>query len=119
MRATRVLLFLIGMAGLGFAEEDGVVDAAGAAGSVGSTVVMVDVVAQVVQKEGGPVFLNFGGVFPKETVAAVIFSAAVPKFPDVKDLEGQKVRITGLVSDYQGHPRIILRDPEQLVAEKE
>ncbi len=114
-----ILIFAVAIAGRGFAEEDGVVDAAGAAGAVGSTVEMVDIVTQVVQKESGPVFLNFGGVFPKETIAAVIFAAAVSKFPGVKEMEGRKVRVSGVVSDYQGHPRIVLREPGQLVPEPE
>jgi DNA/RNA endonuclease YhcR with UshA esterase domain len=64
---------------------------------------------------GKVVFLNFDQDY-KSTLKAVIFPDDWPKFPEPPEelFLGKKVRITGLVKEYQGAPEIIVEEPEQI-----
>jgi len=84
----------------------------------GTRVVFVDVIAEVKISDKGTVFLNFGGRYPSEVMTAVILRTRRSAFEDLdvdwKAIEGRKVQVKGEVSFYEGHPRVLLRDREQL-----
>ena len=80
----------------------------------GEKVSFVDVVQEVVLKESGTIFLNFGGKYPKERLTVVIMDETKKRFPGAKTWEGRKVRVSGELSEHQGHPRIILRERGQI-----
>jgi DNA/RNA endonuclease YhcR with UshA esterase domain len=94
-------------------------DAKSAAGKLGETVLVEDTVREIVIKDSGTVFLNFGAAYPDEVLAAIVMKDTRPRFPGVETWNGKIVRIGGVVSEHEGHHRIILRERGQitLVAE--
>lgn len=60
-------------------------------------------------------FLNFHPDY-KTYFTAVIFASDWSKFPANPDTfyEGKKVRVTGLIKEYQGKPEIILKQQGQI-----
>lgn len=108
--ALTILLAFVGNVCAG----DETIDAAAAAQAIGKTIVLSDVVTEVVVNESGAVFLNFGGAYPNEVFRVVVLSKLKTRFPEAENLENKRVRITGEVVEYEGYPRIILRNPEQL-----
>ena len=64
---------------------------------------------------GKACFLNFHRNW-KKYFTGIIFASDFHKFspaPEVK-YKNKKVRITGLVKEYQGKPEIIVNDPSQI-----
>ncbi len=110
---TLVLAGLVLWVALG-ARAGEVLDARTAAGKLGETVVVVDTVHDVVVKESGTVFLNFGAAFPKEFLAAVVMKETRPRFPDVENWKGKRVRFEGRIIEHEGHRKIILRERGQI-----
>jgi hypothetical protein len=92
-----------------------VLDAKSAAQKLGEKVVVEDTVREVVVKDSGTVFLNFGAAYPGEVLAAVVISATRPRFPDVETWIGKRVHLEGVVSEYEDHRRIILRERGQII----
>jgi len=90
-----------------------VLDAKSAAAKPGEKVVVVDTVREVSITDSGTVFLNFGAAYPDEVLTAVVMKDTRSRFPGVETWNGKKVRIEGVVSDHQGHHRIILRERGQ------
>jgi hypothetical protein len=80
----------------------------------GDRVEFVDVVREVVLKESGTIFLNFGGKYPNERLTVVIMEETKKRFPGAETWEGWRVRVSGELSEHQGHPRIILRERGQI-----
>lgn len=119
MRALRLVLVIPWLLATAFSGE--VLDAKSAAQKLAETVVVEDTVREVVIKDSGTVFLNFGAAYPKEVLAAVVMKATRPRFPGVETWNGKKVRIEGEVSEHEGRRRIILRERGQiaLVGESE
>ena len=95
------------------AESTAGVDAI-ASQPAGQTVSFVDVVQEVVVKDSGTIFLNFGGKYPNERLTVVIMAETKKRFPGAETWEGRKVRVTGELSEHRGHPRIILRERGQI-----
>ena len=64
---------------------------------------------------GKACFLNFHPDY-KRYFSAVIFKADFPQFPpDPEDYYyGKKVRVRGIIKEYQGKPEIILKTPTQI-----
>lgn len=89
-------------------------DAAEAAAKLGETVTIVDVIREVVTKPSGTVFLNFGAMYPNEILTAVIMAETLPRFPGIKKWNGHQVRLSGEITEYKGHRRIILRNRGQI-----
>jgi DNA/RNA endonuclease YhcR with UshA esterase domain len=97
------------------AQQPRVVADTQAARSVGRTVTVEGVVAQVsVSRRSNTTFLNFGRRYPNHTFTAVIFRSAANQFPNPRQWEGKRVRVTGEVRLYRGRPEIVLEEPRQL-----
>ncbi|MDG1302391.1 MAG: hypothetical protein P8R37_12480 [Opitutae bacterium] len=63
--------------------------------------------------KGGTVFINLGGKFPKELLTLVIFKSArgaIGKLPQA----GQIISYAGIVTLYEGKPRIVIESGGQL-----
>ncbi|MFZ4775555.1 MAG: hypothetical protein ACOYM3_09345 [Terrimicrobiaceae bacterium] len=90
-------------------------DAASAAKKLGESVVVVDTVREVVTKESGTVFLNFGAAYPEEILTAVVMKETLPRFPGIETWLGKKIRMEGVVSEHEGHCRIVLRERGQIL----
>ena len=81
---------------------------------IGHTVTVEGVVAGAA-RPGGLVLLDIGAKYPDQALTAVIGAGDVGKFSDLNGIEGATVDLTGTVTDYKGHPEIVLKDPSQLV----
>jgi len=87
-----------------------------AASHVGESVTVEGTVASVHVTRSGTTFLNFGAAYPKQTFTAVIFSSAASRFPNPRQWEGKRVRLTGKVRLYRDRPEIVLEAASQLAA---
>lgn len=112
MRVLQVVAAIITLVHTAFAAD--VQDASSAATKVGETVIVEDVVTEIVTGDKGTLFLNFGGAYPKQTFTAVIMNSTKPRFPEVEKWKGKKVRFEGKVTLHESQPRIILRDRGQI-----
>jgi DNA/RNA endonuclease YhcR with UshA esterase domain len=84
---------------------------------VGQTVTVEGVVAEVhVDARSGVTFVNLGERFPKQPFTGVVFKDDADGFPNVQQLAGKLVAMTGPVQVYKGRIEMILRDPAQLKA---
>ncbi|MEJ0051715.1 MAG: hypothetical protein WDN02_11025 [Methylovirgula sp.] len=84
---------------------------------VGQAVTIEGIVSEVhVAQRSDTTFIDLGGEYPNEAFTGVIFSEDESKFPDVQNLTGKKVNISGTISLYKGRPEIILHSADQLKA---
>jgi DNA/RNA endonuclease YhcR with UshA esterase domain len=84
-----------------------------AAAFIGETVIVEGAVTKT-HNSGKAVFLNFSPDY--KAFKAVIFADDLNKFPPTPEqfFLGKRVRIEGLVKEYQGAPEIIITEPGQL-----
>ena len=80
---------------------------------VGQQMTVSGKVAEVNKRER-LVRLNLDKAYPKEAFTAVIFSANTNNFGDLEKLRGKHVEVVGKITDYRGHPQIILTSTNQL-----
>lgn len=116
-RIVPCLVFFLTISCLLAEEGVEVLNPSQAALAVGKDVVMTGVVDEVVERETGTVFWNFGGKYPANVFAVVILPEIRDRFADLESIEGKKVRISGRVVDHKGRPRIILRERSQVEVE--
>lgn len=89
-------------------------DLAGAKKLVGKDGTFEGTVAALFTPKGnGLVILNFDKNY-RNALTAVVRSKSFAAFPDLKELKGKRVLITGKFEDYQGRPEVVLTKPEQL-----
>lgn len=81
---------------------------------VGTYSTVEGVVSQVSRSRSGTTFVNFGGRFPNHVFYAVVFKKHAHKFPNLDELVGESVGISGNVELYKGKPQIILFSPSQI-----
>lgn len=91
-----------------------VLDAKTASGKLGEYVVIEDTIKEVVIKDTGTVFVNFGAPYPEQTFAAVVMKDTRPRFPGIEAWSGKRVHLEGVVTEYEGQNRIILRERGQI-----
>lgn len=60
-------------------------------------------------------YIDIDEAYPKSPFNGIIFSSATNQFPNVKDLKGKDVELTGKIAEYQGKPQIVLNKSNQLV----
>jgi len=85
-----------------------------AARRVGEMVFVEDTIREVITKPSGTLFLNFGDSFPRESLKAIVMAATRARFSGVEKWQGRRVRLSGIVTIYKGHARIILRERGQI-----
>jgi hypothetical protein len=66
---------------------------------------------------GGLVILNFDDDY-KTALTAVLKKSDFSKFPDVSQLVGKEVVVSGKFIDFKGNPEIELTDPKQVAVVK-
>ncbi|MGF1656167.1 MAG: hypothetical protein ACFCU3_04215 [Verrucomicrobiales bacterium] len=98
-------------------EIDQVFSAKEASGKLGQIVVMEDIIFEI-QDLGpeGPLYLNFGNTYPKETITVVILPALRHRFEGFEFKVGKTIRVQGEVVLRDGFPRIILREQDQIIS---
>jgi hypothetical protein len=60
------------------------------------------------------VFLNFDQPYPDSPFTGVIFSRSTNQFADLLSLKGASVEVSGMVTNYQNKPEIVLTNARQL-----
>jgi micrococcal nuclease len=68
-------------------------------------------------RSGGIVILNFDDDY-KSAMTAVLKKSDFSKFPDVSQLVGKEVVVSGKFMDFKGSPEIELSDPKQVAVVK-
>jgi hypothetical protein len=85
---------------------------------IGKTATVCGVVASAIFEanvQDQPTLLDLGEPFPHAIFTAVIYGDYRSKFGSPEtSLRGQRICVTGQVSDYRGKPEIVLTDPSQL-----
>jgi DNA/RNA endonuclease YhcR with UshA esterase domain len=115
--AMRALLFALALSVIARPVLAETVAANEAPKRIGANLTVEGVVSEVHHTASGKmIFLDIGGRFPNNPVAAVIFSDDAVKFRDVDSLNGKTVDVSGTIKLYQGKPEIILNDPGQIKA---
>jgi DNA/RNA endonuclease YhcR with UshA esterase domain len=62
----------------------------------------------------GNTFINFGRPYPNQVFTAVVFKNKSRLFPNVHELGGSEVLVSGEIRLYKGKPEIIIEDPKQI-----
>jgi hypothetical protein len=65
------------------------------------------------ERDGDLLILNFDPQY-RTALNAVLKNPDFPNFPDMKELKGKEVLVSGLFVDYRGKAEIILTDPGQI-----
>ncbi|TCD26352.1 hypothetical protein EZ456_13735 [Pedobacter psychrodurus] len=61
--------------------------------------------------------INLGGAYPKELITVIINKEDQRKFPSEPSsmFMGNKICITGIVTDFKGKKQILVTDPKQII----
>ncbi|MEM5835278.1 MAG: thermonuclease family protein [Candidatus Aenigmatarchaeota archaeon] len=83
---------------------------------IGENKTVVGKIVSSFRSKTNTIFLNFEKAYPNQCFTAVIFSSDLSKFPEMpeKYYYGKIVRVKGKITEYQGKPEIILKDPKQI-----
>lgn len=94
--------------------RDDVISWTDAAEFVGSEMIVEGTVVQT-HNSGKAVFLNFAEEF-QGTFSVVVFPEDWHKFPAPPEtlFYGRRIRVQGLIEEYQGTPEMVMRDPWQI-----
>ena len=80
---------------------------------IGKNAVVTGYIADVYKNEK-VAYLNFDAKFPKNSCAAVIFKDDFKKFGDVNRFKNKNIEVSGIISEYNGKPQIILKSTSQV-----
>jgi DNA/RNA endonuclease YhcR with UshA esterase domain len=85
---------------------------------IGKTMVVTGKVVQVTTRPTIN-YINLDERYPKSPFTGVIFPSATNEFPNLKELKGKDVELTGKTAEYHGKPQIVLNKSNQVhVVEK-
>ena len=87
--------------------------AADAKDHIGAEAVVSGTIAEV-NKAEKLVRLNFEKPFPDQPFTAVVFAAKTNLFSDFDKLKDKAVEASGKITEYHGHPQIVLANTNQL-----
>ncbi|MBB6238083.1 DNA/RNA endonuclease YhcR with UshA esterase domain [Pedobacter sp. AK013] len=112
----KLFLFLLPMAMAFYAKSQTLVLAKDAAQYIGKNVTICDSVysAKALDKL---TLINLGGAYPKELLTVVINKEDERKFPSEPSsmFMGNKICVTGIISEFKGKKQILVTDPKQIV----
>jgi DNA/RNA endonuclease YhcR with UshA esterase domain len=114
MKKLSILLFLLATAF--YAKSQTLVLAKDAGQYVGKNVTICDSVYSTKGLEK-LTLINLGGAFPKELITVVINKEDESKFPSepASMFMGNRICVTGIVSEFKGKTQIVVTDPKQIV----
>jgi DNA/RNA endonuclease YhcR with UshA esterase domain len=81
---------------------------------IGKTMVVTGKVARVSVRPK-ITYIDLDEAYPKSPFNGIIFASATNQFPNIKELKGKNVELSGKIADYQGKPQIVLNKSNQLV----
>ena len=84
-----------------------------AVSSIGEFIETEATVYQVNELKDGTVFINLGGSYPNQLLALTIFARTRGEIDQLPN-EGDRIRISGVISEYKGDPRIIVNSAAQM-----
>jgi hypothetical protein len=65
--------------------------------------------------KGAPTFLNLGRPFPAQPFRVVIWGSVRHRFGEPEKLyRGERICVTGTITQYEGKPQIVIRQPQQI-----
>jgi DNA/RNA endonuclease YhcR with UshA esterase domain len=115
--ATAVLVFSVFIIYQSQADTS-TISASEAAQHIGQNATVEGVVTAVTTSGKGNTFINFGGVYPKQTFTGWIpAGTTLASDPSIKSLEGKKIKISGLIELYHAKPEIKIRSRDQIIEE--
>lgn len=93
-----------------------VVEACEAGKEIGNQIIVEGFIIDTHRSETNTVFLNFEKVYPNHCFTAVIFDSDQFRFSSSPEdhYYRKKVRVKGIVKEYEGKPEIILKTPDQI-----
>ena len=93
-----------------------VVDACDAKNHIGEEIIAQGMAVDSYSSATNTAFFDFGGKYPNNCFAVVIFKSNISKFSGAPETtyKSKTVRIRGTVQEYQGKPEIIVSDPAQI-----
>ena len=84
---------------------------------VGEYAVIEGTVVKVYTSKKGTTFFDYCTEYDTCPFSAVIFSSDAGKFGTLSAYAGRTLRVTGVISSYQGRAEIIIDNPSQIKAE--
>lgn len=81
---------------------------------IGENAIVEGEVAQISMAANGNIFIYLGNKYPNSKFTAVILSTEANQFPKALDLEGKRIRVYGMIENFNGSVQIIIRSKEQL-----
>lgn len=60
------------------------------------------------------VYIDIDQAYPKSPFNGIVFPSATNQFPDIKNLKGKDVELSGKIAEYHGRPQIVLTKSNQL-----
>ena len=117
-------LLVVGLLLSGAVWSQEVISADKASAYIGKTVTVRGVVASTryaPSSKGRPTFLNLEKPYPNQMFTVVIWGSDREKFPvpPERAFDGKSIRVTGTIQEYRGVPEIIVKEPSQIVIEKD
>jgi DNA/RNA endonuclease YhcR with UshA esterase domain len=86
-----------------------------AAQHIGQNATVEGVVTAVSTSKRGNTFINFGGVYPNQTLTGWIpADTPLASDPSIHLLQGKRTKITGLIELYRGKPEIRILSRDQI-----
>jgi DNA/RNA endonuclease YhcR with UshA esterase domain len=80
---------------------------------IGANVIVAAKVAEV-NKIPSLMRLNLDQPYPNQPLTAIIFSEKTNLFPELENLKGKMIEITGKITQYRSRPQIVLASTNQL-----
>ena len=91
----------------------GTIAAQDAAAHIGQSITVEGIVSEV-HVSDRVTFIDLGGRYPNKEFTGVIFSENYGAFPDVTELQGRTIDISGTVQLYGERPEIVLTSANQI-----
>jgi len=93
--------------------QQGIIQACDAYRHIGKNATVEGLVVAV-KKTTKAAFLNFEKPYPNQCFTAVIFASNFYKFPDFYSYKDKRIRVSGVIKEYEGKPEIIVENPNQI-----
>jgi len=113
MKIKNILILLLGIFLSGTVYSQDTITPKDANKYIGKNVVIIGSIDQITHTTKA-IYLNMGGIYPKNTFAAVIFSKNFDSFKDIDTFLQKEFYISGTIKEFNDKPEIIIESPSQL-----
>ena len=98
-------------------QNSGTFDYTDAAQHIGQYATIEGTPVNVYTSKKGTVFFDYCTEYDSCPFSAVIFSSDVSKFRSLSAYQGKTIRVTGVISSYQGRAEMVIKDPSHIEIE--